>query len=96
MIQLEMLVIDSRDRKSCEGIRKCLDDMRQNCLRDEDYAASSNPWRIGRESFPHSTAVDKLNMTEKALEKFMASRPQRYVKAVLRKDIGRVQQRTAQ
>jgi hypothetical protein len=95
MIQHEMLVIDSSERKSCEGIWKCLDDMYQKCLGDGDYAASGNPWSFDGDSVPHSVEVNKLNVSEKALEKLLALRPRHYVRSTRRRNLGRIERRTA-
>jgi serine/threonine protein kinase len=44
MIQHDMLVVESSERKSCAGIWKRLDHMHERCHRERDYAVASNPW----------------------------------------------------
>lgn len=66
MIQHNMLVVESSHRKSCEEVRKTLDDMYRRCRNDEDYATTKNPWcttKLTAEPLPHSVEVE---MTEDA------------------------------
>lgn len=57
VIQRDMLVIHSEERKSCEEIWVELNKMYQQCRIDKDYAARGNPWNIRRESFSRPVAL---------------------------------------
>jgi hypothetical protein len=59
-----MLIIESSERKSCEEIWRCLDEMYQNCVQDDDYATSSHPWRIDGVAVPHPVGLEQLNVSK--------------------------------
>jgi hypothetical protein len=51
MVEHEMLVIDSSERTSCEGILRCLNDMYEKCCSDQDYAVVGKPMAPGESLF---------------------------------------------
>lgn len=96
MIKEKMLVVESSERKSCEVIWRCLDEMAQNCIRDADYAASGHPWSIGRESWPKPVELDHMHVT-KDIEKelrYLPLRPRHHGgRQARRYNTGRVERR---
>ncbi|KAG9195323.1 hypothetical protein G6011_00444 [Alternaria panax] len=44
LIQFDMLLVDSRERKSCRDVWRSLDEMYFRCRHDEDYATMGSPW----------------------------------------------------
>ncbi|KAI4649190.1 hypothetical protein J4E93_003504 [Alternaria ventricosa] len=44
LIQFDMLVVDSMERKSCMDVWHSLDALYDRCRRNADYATMSNPW----------------------------------------------------
>ncbi|OAL02957.1 hypothetical protein IQ06DRAFT_375626 [Phaeosphaeriaceae sp. SRC1lsM3a] len=98
MIKEKMLIVESSERKSCEVIWRCLDEMYQKCAADADYAASSNPWRIDFESVPTAVGLEHLEVTkdvEKEL-KFLPLRPRHHASRLAwRNNTGRIERRTA-
>jgi hypothetical protein len=64
MIQMDMLVVESKERKSCEGILRSLDRMYRQCLNDGDYAASGNPWHMHITKPPASHAIPSASIAE--------------------------------
>jgi hypothetical protein len=55
MIQDDMLLVDSDQRKACGVISKKLNKMYRRCLFDEEYAAKKAPWEFKR--FSSSTPI---------------------------------------
>ncbi|KAH7385336.1 kinase-like domain-containing protein [Phaeosphaeria sp. MPI-PUGE-AT-0046c] len=98
MIKEKMLIVESSERKSCEVIWRCLDEMYQKCAADADYAASSNPWRIDFESVPTAVGLEHLDVTkdvEKEL-KYLPQRPRHHGgRLAWRNATGRIERRRA-
>lgn len=65
-----MLVVESKDRTSCEQVRKKLHGLYERCRGDTDYASRPTPWLDGKkwseESPPRSV---KVSMTQEAEQK---------------------------
>jgi hypothetical protein len=81
MIQNKMLQVNSNERASCETIWRCIDEMYQNCLLDDDYAASSNPWRIDRAAVPHPIALEQLDISKEVEQLLREKLPQRHLRS---------------
>jgi hypothetical protein len=58
LIQEDMLVVDSNERKTCEVVWRTLRRMRNRCHMDEEYASTTNPWCDMRASKPHSMVLE--------------------------------------
>jgi hypothetical protein len=68
MIQTGMLVVDSRDRQSCEIIWARLRAMKDKCAADPEYASKGNPWESGRRPVSMPMTFQFINAPSKAAE----------------------------
>ncbi|CAO2653751.1 Nn.00g031620.m01.CDS01 [Neocucurbitaria sp. VM-36] len=67
MIQHDMLIVESKDRKSCMQVKQNLEDMYKRCEEDTEYVSMPMPWLNGSKlmSEPLSSSM-KVEMTEEA------------------------------
>jgi len=68
LIQQKMLMVDPRERHSCDQVKTALDKVYNKCREDIDYASKRNPWRNGNkqtsEGFPYSTKLSPLRQAD--------------------------------
>ncbi|KAF2714314.1 hypothetical protein K504DRAFT_394598 [Pleomassaria siparia CBS 279.74] len=50
MIQNDMLVVESNQRRSCASIWTRLNNMHEKCQTDKDYAMTTNPWCLWKQA----------------------------------------------
>ncbi|KAL6704962.1 hypothetical protein ACN47E_007507 [Coniothyrium glycines] len=58
LIQQDMLVISSQDRKSCKEICHKLSELVEKCRQDNDYATTANPWCIKTGGHPQFEEIE--------------------------------------
>jgi hypothetical protein len=75
MIQHNMLVIKSNERKPCAGIYAALDEMLRKCQDDKDYATSPNPWCFSKRPALHSVQLGMTPDAEEVIEKNLPRGP---------------------
>ncbi|KAF1850768.1 uncharacterized protein K460DRAFT_274684, partial [Cucurbitaria berberidis CBS 394.84] len=83
MIQNDMLVVESSERKQCASIWNRLDSMTRKCHQDEDYAATYNPWYFKQTSVSRSVELKMTPDVRQAIEKNLPLRPATPARAVL-------------
>jgi hypothetical protein len=70
MIQCDMLVVDSKERESCEQIKQKLDHLYKKCHDDIAYASGPRPWSMsGSPKADSSQRSVKLDMSDEAQRK---------------------------
>jgi hypothetical protein len=70
MIKCDMLVVESKERKPCDKVKKKLDRLYNKCRDDISYASGSRPWSMSGSSRPDSSQRPvKLDMSDEAQRK---------------------------
>ncbi|KAJ4290398.1 hypothetical protein N0V90_010614 [Kalmusia sp. IMI 367209] len=79
MVQNNMLLVDSHQRKSCEYIWRTLHDLHHSCEKDADFATRANPWcpnpKWSYEPIPQSYEVDMTEEAEQVIDENLPLHP---------------------
>lgn len=81
MIEHNMLVVESSNRKRCEEVWQALDAMHKECLGDHSFAAEKNPWvplELMSDPITHSVEVIIEGEAEEIINKNFSKLPIHY------------------